>query len=374
MATKITLRVHGLDCADEAAELREALQSRPGVRELSFDLLRGLMIVDHDEATITRDDLIAAVAAIGLRAELECDVCPVEGSAPEPSRGWRSVVTVASGALLGAGFIEQFVTGGWPSLLGSDDASASIVARGLFIASAIIGGSIVLPKAWLALRRGRLDMNVLMTTAVAGAIGIGQFSEAATVAFLFAVSLALEAWSISRARRAVEALMTLSPETARVLKPDGLEVTLAANAVNIGDTLVVWPGEKFPLDGRVHKGETTVDQAPITGESVPVPKRLGDDVFAGTINQDGAVEIIATKRADDSTLARIIRLVTDAQRKRSPTEQWVEKFAHDYTPTVMALAVAVMRVRQLTERATGESRASRACREVRAYGPLECLR
>ena len=337
-----TLRVHGLDCADEATELREALQSRLGVRELSFDLLRGLMIVEHDEATITRDELIAAIAVIGLRAELECDVCPVEGSASEPRRGWRSAVTVASGVLLGAGFIEQLMTDGWLSLLGSEDASANIVARGLFIASAIIGGSIVLPKAWLALQRGRLDMNVLMTVAVAGAIGIGQFSEAATVAFLFAVSLALEAWSVSRARRAVEALMTLTPDTARVLHPDGSEVSLPANAVQIGDTLVVRPGEKFPLDGRVHKGETTVDQAPITGESVPVPKRPSDEVFAGTINQDGAVEIIATKRADDSTLALIIRLVTDAQRKRSLTEQWVEKFARYYTPTVMALAVAVM--------------------------------
>ena len=124
--TTTTLRVHGLDCADEATELREALQSRPGVRELSFDLLRGLMIVEHDEATITRDDLIAAIAVIGLRAELECDVCPVAGSAPESVRGWRSVVTVASGVLLGAGFIEQLVTGGWLSLLGSEDASPAL--------------------------------------------------------------------------------------------------------------------------------------------------------------------------------------------------------------------------------------------------------
>ena len=282
MAITTTLRVHGLDCADEAAELRGALQSLVGVRELSFDLLRGLMIVEHDEATISHAELIAAVAVIGLRAELMCDVCPVEGSATEPRRGWRSMVTFASGVLLGAGFIERLVTGGWLSLLSSDDASQSLVARGLFIAAAIVGGSLVLPKAWLALRRGRLDMNVLMTVAVAGAIGIGEFSEAATVSFLFAVSLALEAWSVRRARRAVEALMTLSPDTARVLNRDGSEVTLPASAVNVGDTLIVRPGERFPLDGRVHKGETTVDQAPITGESVPVSKRPGDEVFAGT--------------------------------------------------------------------------------------------
>jgi Cd2+/Zn2+-exporting ATPase len=136
--------------------------------------------------------------------------------------------------------------------------------------------------------------------------------------------------------------MKLTPETACVLRPDGSEITLPANDVKVGDRLVVRPGEKFPLDGCVVKGETTVDQAPITGESVPVPKRPGDEVFAGTINQDGAVEVVTTKRADDSTLARIIRLVTAAQRKRAPTEQWVETFARRYTPTVMALAVAVM--------------------------------
>ncbi len=339
-----TLRVHGLDCADEAIPLREALESQPGVRELSFDLLRGLMIVEHDEATITSDDLMAAVATIGFRAELMCDVCPVEGSASEPHRGWRSVVTIASGLLLGAGFVVQGLTGGWPALLGTSESPPSMLVRGLFIAAAIIGGSIVLPKAWLALRRGRLDMNVLMMVAVAGAIGIGEFSEAAMVAFLFAVSLALETWSVGRARRAVEALMKLTPDTARVLRPDGSEVSVLAKEVNVGDKLIVRPGEKFPLDGRVLKGETTVNQAPITGESVPVPKSPGDDVFAGTINQDGAVELETTKRADDSTLARIVRMVTAAQRKRSPTEQWVEVFARRYTPTVMALAVAVMLV------------------------------
>lgn len=337
-----TLRIHGLDCADEAIPLREALQSRPGVRELSFDLLRGLMIVEHDEATISRDDLLAAVASIGFRAELNCEVCPVDGSASEPRRGWRSFVTVTSGVLLAAGIVVQGLTGGWPALLGASESPPPILAKALFIASAIIGGSIVLPKAWLALRRGRLDMNVLMTAAVAGAIGIGEFSESATVAFLFAVSLALEAWSVGRARRAVEALMKLAPDTARVLSPDGSEIERPASEVNVGDTLVVRPGEKFPLDGRVRKGETTVNQAPITGESVPVPKQPGDEVFAGTINQDGAIEVETTKRADDSTLARIIRLVTDAQRKRSPTEQWVETFARYYTPSVMGLAVAVM--------------------------------
>ena len=149
-----TLRVHGLDCADEAIPLREALESQPGVRELSFDLLRGLMIVEHDEATITSDDLMAAVATIGFRAELMCDACPVEGTASEPHRGWRSVVTGASGVLLGVGFVVQGLTGGWPALLGASESPPSVFVRALFIASAIIGSSIVLPKAWFAFTNG----------------------------------------------------------------------------------------------------------------------------------------------------------------------------------------------------------------------------
>ena len=252
------------------------------------------------------------------------------------------MVTATSGLFPGAGFVVQVLTGGSSYLLGASESPPSIFVRGLFITSAIVGSSIVLPKAWIAPRRGRMDMNVLMIVAVAGAIGIGEFAEAATVSFLFAVSLALEAWSVSRARRAIEALMQLVPDTARVLQSDGTEITVPVSEVALETRLVVRPGEKFPLDGRLDKGETTVDQAPITGESVPVAKRPGDEVFAGTINQDGAVEIIATKLADDSTLARITRLVTDAQRKRSQTEQWVETFARYYTPAVMGLAVAVM--------------------------------
>lgn len=337
-----TLRVHGLDCADEASELREALQSQAGVRELSFDLLRGLMVVEHDESIIRRDALMDAVAKIGLRAEPWNEEPATGSETTEQGRGWRSAATVISGLLLGAGFFAHGVEAGWLSILGASASSPSSSVRALFILSAVVGGAFVLPKAWFALVRGRLDMNVLMTVAVAGAIGIGEFSEAATVSCLFALSLALEAWSVGRARRAVESLMKLTPDTARVLRDDGSEVVLSAKVVQVEDVLIVLPGEKFPLDGRLSKGVTTVDQAPITGESAPVPKRPGDVVYAGTINQDGAVEIITTKRADDSTLARIIRLVTDAQRKRSSTEQWVEIFARRYTPTVMIFAVALM--------------------------------
>lgn len=339
--TTSKLRVQGLDCADEAAELRQTVGSLAGVRELSFDYLRGLMIIDHDESVASTARLMEAVVATGMRAEVWRDdslkmVTTADG------RWRRSVLTLASGVCIAVAFAYDWWTLGWRGTFGFAESEQDNIARVLYVVAALLASLIVLPKAWAAVRRGRLEINVLMVIAVAGAIAIGEFSEAATVSFLFAVSLALEAWSVGRARREVESLMLLTPETACVLRPDGTETIVPAGEVSVGATLVVRPGEKFPLDGRVSKGETTVNQAPITGESVPVAKRPGDDVFAGTINEDGAIEIVNTKPADDSTLARITRLVSDAQSKRSQAEQWVETFARYYTPSVMALAVAVM--------------------------------
>lgn len=336
------LRIHGLDCADEATELRAALQSRVGVSELSFDLLRGVMFVEHEESRISRDELIAAVAQIGMRAEVWQADRVKAADVVEVRRRSRTWLTMLSGLLLAAAFVIHGMLAGWLAALGHDSLPTPGVVIALNLVATVLAVSLVVPKAWSSLRRARLDMNVLMLVAIAGAIGIGEFSEAATVAFLFALSLVLEAWSISRARRAVEALMQLTPATACVRQVDGTESTVQANSVAVGSTLVVRPGERFALDGRVTLGETTVNQAPITGESMPVVKRRDDDVFAGTINQDGAIEVLTTKLADDSAIARIVRLIDDAQRKRSPAEQWIETFARFYTPTVMGLAVVIM--------------------------------
>ena len=336
------LRVQGLDCADEAAELRQMVGSLTGVRELSFDYLRGVMIVDHDESVVSPVRLIEAVVASGMRAEVWQDDALKIVAPTDDGRWRRSALTMASGCCLAVAFVCDWWTLGWRGAFGGGESGQVLIASVLYVIAALLGSLIVLPKAWSAVRRGRLEINVLMVIAVTGAIIIGQFAEAATVSFLFAVSLALEAWSVGRARRAVEALMELAPETACILRPDGTETIVPPGEVPVGTTLVVRPGEKFPLDGRVQRGETSVNQAPITGESVPVAKGPGDDVFAGTINEDGAIEIVTTKPADDSTLARITRLVTDAQSKRSQAEQWVETFARYYTPAVMGLAVAVM--------------------------------
>lgn len=187
-------------------------------------------------------------------------------------------------------------------------------------------------------------MNLLMAIAVIGAVAIGEWFEAAVVAFLFALSLALESWSVGRARRAVEALLAIAPPTAHVLSGDGTEREVKAADVAVGDRVLVKPGERIPLDGTVRRGASDVNQAPITGESLPVEKASGSDVFAGTINGDGALEIEVTRLVGETTLAQIIRMVGEAQSRRAPSEQWVDRFARVYTPVVLAVAVSMATV------------------------------
>lgn len=338
---RLTYDVSGLHCAEEVDTLRAALGPLPGVQDLTFDILNNRMTVAYDPARIQPRDLEAAVAKTGMRASVPA--AGKEKTASHDTRWYqqgRSLMTALSGLLLLIGFVVHGASMDWAAAIGAGDAPPWL-SRGLYIAATVAGAWYILPKAWFALLRLRPDMNLLMTVAVTGAIAIGELMEAATVAFLFALSLTLESWSVGRARRAVAALMALSPPRATVLSADGREESRDVTDVPVGGTVVVKPGEKFPLDGRITKGETTANQAPITGESRPVPKAVGDEVFAGTINEDGAVELVTTKVAADTTLARITRMVGDAQAKRGPSEQWVETFARYYTPAVMVLAILV---------------------------------
>jgi Cd2+/Zn2+-exporting ATPase len=338
-------RIRGMDCAEEIAILKREIGPVVGGEEnLSFDLLKARMTVT---TPVAEREIVTAVDRTGMRAQVW-----KEGSEEaEPSGIWqrrgRTILTALSGlATLGGFATHAWIAGGLAEALGSEGAghahTVPLAARALYAIAIFAGVWIVLPKAWFALRRLRPDMNLLMVVAVLGAVGIGEWFEGATVAFLFALSLALESWSVGRARRAVAALMDLAPQTARVRLPEGGEEEVPAEQVETGTVFIVKPGERIPLDGRVVSGTSAVNQAPITGESVPVEKAEGADVFAGTINGNGALEVQSTKRAQDSTLARIIRMVEEAQSRRAPSEQWVDRFARVYTPAVMALALAVL--------------------------------
>ncbi len=214
------------------------------------------------------------------------------------------------------------------------------VAAVAFAVAILAGGSIVFPKAWSAVRRRAFDMNVLMSFAVAGALVIGEWAEGAAVTFLFALSELLEAASLDRARHAVRALMQLAPETA-LLKEEADFREVPVNTVAIGSVVAIRSGSRIPLDGVIAAGHSTVDQAPITGESVPVDKKPGDPVFAGTINGAGSLEIRTTRPSDDTTLARIVHLVEEAQAHKAPTQRFIDRFAHHYTPAVVIAAVTV---------------------------------
>ncbi|MCE5265972.1 MAG: HAD-IC family P-type ATPase, partial [Deltaproteobacteria bacterium] len=339
-------KVTGMDCADEMNLLRAALGELPGISGVRFNLLEGTMSVTAEESAVEDRAIVAAVRSTGMEAQPAGAACAVPDAGFWAMHG-RTLLCAASGIALGAGFLSHwFLHGSLVDALSESGTSVPhtfpALSIGFYLAAAVTGGWFVFPKAISAIRSLRPDMNLLMTIAVAGAIGIGEWFEAGTVSFLFSLSLLLETWSIGRARSAIKALFRLTPPVARYLPPLGGEMLeKPVEEVPVGATVLVRPGERIPLDGRITKGRASVNQAPITGESVPVEKIEGDEVFAGTIDEDGAIEFRVTRPASDTTIARIIRMVEEAQSRRAPAEQWVEKFALYYTPAMILLAIAI---------------------------------
>jgi len=342
----LEFRIHGMDCADEVAILRKELGPLiQSPEDLSFDILRGKMIVGS-RATLTSEQVVAAVARTGMRAEAWTDVQRGAGQVSFWQRRGRTVLTSASGVFSLAGFAVHASLAGVRAAFGSEgtglaESAPPAIAIALYLVGIVCGSWFVAPRGWSAVRRLRPDMNLLMTIAVIGAALIGEWFEAAVVSFLFALSLALESWSVGRARRAVEALLAIAPPTARVIGETGSVADVPAADVLVGARILIKPGDRVPLDGTVVRGASEVNQAPITGESVPVEKAPGAEVFAGTINGDGALEVEVIKLAGESTLAQIIRMVEEAQTRRAPSEQWVDRFALVYTPAIFAAAILV---------------------------------
>ncbi|SDT90958.1 Cd2+/Zn2+-exporting ATPase [Verrucomicrobium sp. GAS474] len=322
-----TLRVAGMDCADEVEALEQVFRPVKGIREVKVNLMGGKVTLRHDE-TVSPDDLIQLVAKAGLKGSR--DDAPGEEEDVDSLKRQRQIAVGISGVTTGLGLLM-----GWMKL---GPAWAADIPFAIAIVS---GGWFVVPKAIRAVSRFSLDMNVLMTVAVAGALAIHQWSEGAAVAFLFALSELLEAFSLTRARKAVQSLMKLTPEVALLKKGDSFEEVPVAE-VETGSTILVKSGQRIPLDGKVVRGESSVDQAPITGESMPVAKKTGDEVYAGTINGDGSLEIETTKAYSDTTLSKIIHLVEEAQSQKAPSQRFVDQFARYYTPAVMVAAFLVI--------------------------------
>ncbi len=248
---------------------------------------------------------------------------------------WELIRTIASGVALLVAFLVQRLH------------APETLFLLLYLVAIVSGGWGNARKAWYALPKLDFNMSVLMTTAIIGAMAIGKWEEGATVAFLYSVSELLEAWSMEKARKSIRDLMDIAPKVARVRRPVGefglpVEMEIPVDEVEIGDTLIIRPGEKIAMDGVIIKGESAINEAAITGESVPADKGPGAEVFAGTLNTNGSLEIEVTKRVEDTTIAKIIHLVEEAQTKRAPSQAFVDRFAAIYTPIVLTLAVFII--------------------------------
>lgn len=335
-AVSCTLRIEGMDCPSCATRLEEVLQRTPGIKEAQVVFAAAKLRLSYDPQRLALEEVVDKVAALGYAAKVEKLFPLPHGTVKDRLAGRNAAVnkyllpTLVSGVLVAIAFLlEQMAAG------------AAVFAHGLFVAAVICGGYFPARSGWLMLvRGGQLDINVLITIAALGALGLRQFEEAAVVVFLFSLGNALQAYTLERTRNSIRELMELAPLQALVRRK-GEERLLPVEEVEVGDLVIVRPGEKIPVDGRVLRGESLVNQAPITGESLPVERRPGDEVFAGTINVQGALEVEVTRRVEDNTLSRIIALVEEAQAQRAPSQQFVERFARYYTPVVILGAVLV---------------------------------
>ncbi|MCB1930126.1 MAG: heavy metal translocating P-type ATPase [Rhodocyclaceae bacterium] len=314
-----------MDCPTEEALIRKRLGEMAEVQALEFNLVQRVLTVEHHA------DAGPAVEA-SIR-ELGMTAAPVTGAASAPPRAGPQEKPWWPLALAGIAALTAEVANwlAWPSW----------VAPALAIFAIALSGVATYQKGWIALRHRDLNINALMSIAVTGAVLLGQWPEAAMVMVLFTIAELIESKSLDRARDAIRSLVQLAPELATVQGPDGSWDEMPAKLVAVGQIVRVRPGERIALDGEVTSGRSSVNQAPITGESLPVDKTTGDAVFAGTINTSGSLEYRVTAEATHSTLARIIHAVEEAQGARAPSQRFVDQFARVYTPTVIALALAV---------------------------------
>ena len=315
-----------MDCPTEQTLIQNKLGKLAGVQQLEFNLINRVLGVTHDLPSV--EPIVDAIKSLGMQADPIDAGADATPPAPPAKKHWWPLAVAGVGAL--AAEVLHFT-----------DAAPTWVIALVALLSILSGGLTTYKKGWIALKNLNLNINALMSIAVTGAVLIGQWPEAAMVMFLFTVAELIEAKSLDRARNAISGLMQMTPEQVTVQQADGSWVEREAKSVELGALVRVRPGERIGLDGEVVAGNSTIDQAPITGESLPVEKTVGDKVFAGTINQAGALEYRVTAAANHSTLARIIHAVEEAQGARAPTQRFVDSFSKIYTPVVFVFALGV---------------------------------
>lgn len=319
------LRIGQMDCPTEETLIRKKLDGVDGVHALDFNLMQRILTVVHAEGALDR--IVAAIKSLDMTPEPLAD-----GAAAAPAPAAKAVnwwLIGGAGVLAALSEVSHYLD------------APLLVTAALAVAAILACGVSTYRKGWIAVRNGNLNINALMSIAVTGAVLIGQWPEAAMVMFLFNVAELIEARSLDRARNAVRGLLDLAPETATLRQADGSWVEVPAASLQPGGIVRVRPGERIAADGIVVNGTSAVDQSPITGESLPVEKTQDDPVFAATINTSGSFEYRVTAAAGNTTLARIIHAVEQAQGARAPTQRFIDRFSRIYTPAVVAIALAV---------------------------------
>jgi len=327
---RTAIRIMQMDCPTEEALIRKKLGRMPAVRSMDFNLMQRVLTVVH--APDALEPVLAALRSLDFTPELAADAADANragasAAAGAPHKPWWPLIIAAVVAAASE-------AAGW---LGAPTWAVAALA----IVAIATCGLTTYRKGWIALRNLNLNINALMSIAVTGAALLGQWPEAAMVMVLFTIAELIEAKSLDRARNAIEGLMQLTPEQASVQQPDGAWLLVRVDTIAPGALVRVKPGERIALDGEIVAGRSSVDQAPITGESLPIDKAVGDAVFAGTINQSGSFDYRVTAAAGNTTLARIIHAVEQAQGTKAPTQRFVDQFARVYTPIVFAIALAV---------------------------------
>ncbi|MDO5667982.1 MAG: heavy metal translocating P-type ATPase [Alcaligenaceae bacterium] len=313
-----------MDCPTEEGMIRRLFNGMPEVKQLDFNLIQRVLTVTHTPGSL--EQILKGIRSLGFEPEVPEDGATI-GKLEIKHRPWWPLIIAALIAVVAE--ISHFA--GWPSVL----------TAGLAIVAIAIGGLHTYKKGWISLRTGNLNINALMSIAVTGALLIGEWPEAAMVMVLFSLAEVIEGRSLDRARQAISGLMELAPDHAMVLQDNGNWQDIAARDVALGQIVRIGPGQQIPLDGVIISGFSSVNQAPITGESLPLDKGIDDSVYAGTINLNGSFDYKVTATSENTTLARIIHRVEEAQNAKAPTQRFIDRFAAVYTPSVLALAFAL---------------------------------
>ena len=334
---KITLFIEEMDCPDEERLIRSRLERHPEVESLTFDLLNKQLTVDLKSGD--SDAVLSALEGIGMTAVPTSISKEDSNDAAGDLKDRRPIVSRSTWIQLGLAFALA-VSAEILSLISPQD--SGLIVAVLSLSAIVLGGRTMLKKGIRAIKARSLGINFLMTIAVGGALIIGEWPEAAMVTVLFELAERIEQYAMDRSRGAIRSLLKLSPSSSMVLSSSGKWAKALTSSIMVGQRIRISPGDLIPLDGKVVAGATSINQASITGESIPVAKQIGDSVFAGTLNEYGSVEVEVTSRKNDTTLARIIQAVKAAQLEKSPTQRFVDTFSKFYTPSIVSIAFLVV--------------------------------